>query len=88
MKNLLKMIIKCATVAVVAVGWLIGYTAQAKVIIDNGNTSKIYLQADGKQITPADAYAQALQSKDVLECAHMDVKINQKTGKPALTKAK
>lgn len=62
--------------------------AQAKVIIDNGNTTKVYLQADGKQITPADAYTQALASKDVLECAHMDIKINQKTGKPSLTKAK
>lgn len=80
MKNLLGMLIISAT--------LVSLTAEAKVIIDDGNTSKIYLDKTGKQITPAEAYSEALQSKDVLECAHMDIKINQKTGKPSLTKAK
>lgn len=78
MKNLLGMLIILT----------LGLSAHAKVIIDDGNTSKIYLDKTGKQITPAEAYSEALQSKDVLECAHMDIKINQKTGKPSLTKAK
>lgn len=66
----------------------LGVQAHAKVIIDDGNTTKIYLQSDGKQITPAEAYSQALSQKDVLECAHMDIKINAKTGKPSLVKTK
>ncbi len=62
--------------------------AHAKVIVDDGNTTKIYLDKTGKQISAREAYAEALKELDVLQCEHMDVKINLKTGKPSLTKSK
>lgn len=86
---MLQLIIKAASVCATLAMLYCGLSqAHAKTILDDGNTSKVYLAADGKQISPADAYAQALSNKDVLECAHMDIKINVKTGKPSLVKAK
>lgn len=67
---------------------LSGLAAHA-MSLDSGDNKKIYLRvSDGKQITPIEAFQEAIADKAILECAPIEAVGNQRTGKVTLKKKK
>lgn len=51
--------------------------------VDSGNSTNIFLDKDGKQISAMEAYK---SETSVYECTKKEVHFNQRTGKPTLKK--